>query len=65
MLIPIREAMKQLGLDRSTPWRWGKKGKIKEHQDHRGWRFYEDEQIRQILKKRPASLFSSGRGNKQ
>ena len=44
-LIPIGEAIRQLGVDRRTLWNWERAGKLRPRRDFRGWRFYDREDV--------------------
>lgn len=47
-LIPIGEAFRRLGVDRVTLRRWEKEGLVKPYRDHRGYRFYTEEDLQRL-----------------
>jgi len=46
-MIPTGEALRLLGIDRRTLWRWGKTGKLPVQRDFRGWRYFN---LRDVLR---------------
>ncbi len=50
-LKPIGEVLRTLGICRSTLWEWERRGIVTPYRDHRGHRFYDEEQI-EALKQR-------------
>lgn len=49
--IPIREAIRMLGVDRRTLWQWGRNGKLSVQRDYRGWRFFQADEVKALKNK--------------
>lgn len=52
MLIPIRDAMHRLQVDRETLRRWDASGKLRAHRDVRGWRYFKTAEVERLIKRR-------------
>ena len=55
-LVQIAEAARQVGVDRSTLYRWERRGMVTPLRDYRGWRFYCAEDIERLRKWREPKL---------
>ena len=60
MLIPIRDAMHRLQVDRETLRRWDASGKLRAHRDVRTWRYYQDSEVNRLARRREAAARDLG-----
>ena len=58
-LVQVAEAARQVGVDRSTLYRWERRGRVTPLRDYRGWRFYCAEDIERLRKWREPKLVVS------
>jgi DNA-binding transcriptional MerR regulator len=66
-ILSVRGAIRKLRVDRSTLYRWERRGLVKPLRDYRGWRFYRPkdiERLRRWREPKPAAT-NGAKGEKQ
>lgn len=51
-LMSIGQAIRELGIDRVTAYRWEKRGVLKPKKDNKGYRFFDKSEIERIKQER-------------
>jgi len=66
-LLSVSDAVERLEVNRTTLYRWERRGIVKPLRDYRGWRFYRPRDIERLRRWREPKPVESGgkRGEKQ